>query len=502
MRTRLTAKVRTVAAANVALLLIGSLCATGCSRRGMGPKSSAGRAEDHYRRCETTTDNLSPLLVEWPSTQRSALEAQLKRSESLIAVRYTGCEMEILRDCRIEGSYRWTKVAPKHDELEILNTADVWMKIPLGAAKLISAVERYGALRLDMQLVGQWAGPAAPPSPEELQGDECRAATHVVGSLMVGAFEITSRSGGSFEAGAEFQGAGAGASASRHEGFYSSDGKPETCRKGYEYDPYAYGQADHCESLLQIELLPIAPIVSKDSLRCPDGMSFIDVGDEGFCLDTHEVTVHEYAECAKDHTCSEAPSTADWPGIVDEEHELYDDLCNQDRSNRRNHPVNCVTWDQAASYCSAQGKRLPEVYEWHLAAQGGDQNRTYPWGEDEPSHQHVNACGKECKKEFADRETAYAKSDGFVGTAPVGSFPVGTARWDLVDMAGNVWEWTGSPGEMGIVVVGGSATSGQTEQLSSVSLDSEAPSARRFDVGFRCAVTATPEKSSKRRSRR
>jgi hypothetical protein len=492
-------KVHGVALANVALLLLGSLSGMGCSRRAMGP-STVGRAEDHYRRCATTADNLSPLLVEWPSTQRSALEAQLKRSDSLIAVRYTGCEMEILRDCRIEGSYRWTKVAPKHDELEIRNATDVWLKIPLAAAKLISAVERYGALHLDMQLVGQYAGPSAPPSPAQLQGDECRAATHVVGSLMVGAFEITSNAGGGFAAGAEFQGAGAGASASRHEGYYSSDGTPETCRMGSVYDPY--GQSEHCESLLQIELLPIAPAIPKHALRCPNGMSFIDVGDEGFCLDTHEVTVHDYAECAEDHTCSEAPSSVDWPGIGDEEHERYDDLCNQDRSNRRNHPVNCVTWDQAASYCSAQGKRLPEVHEWHLAAQGGDQNRTYPWGEDKPSHQHVNACGKECETEFADRETAYAKSDGFVGTAPIGSYPVGTARWDLVDMAGNVWEWTGSPGWEDTVIVGGSALSDQPEQLLSLTVDSEARSSRRFDVGFRCAMSPTPEKSSKRRSRR
>lgn len=458
-------------------------------------------AEEHYQRCATTPDNLRPLLVEWPSTQRSALEAELQRSQTLIVVRYTGCELEVLRGCKVPGSYEWTKVSPKHDELEFLHAGDVWAKIPLAAAKLVAAVERYGALHLDMQLIGQYTGASEAPARERLEG-RCEQATHVVGSLMVGAFEISSTAGGAFQAGIEVQGAGAGAGASRHEGYYSSDGSPKACR--VDRGEFDYQPSQTCKSLLQIELLPIAASEITQAGVCPAAMAFIEgPSGEDFCLDLHEVTVREYAVCAADHTCSEAPATVNWPGISEAEHERDDPLCNEARSNRRNHPVNCVTWDQAASYCRAHAKRLPSSVEWRWAARGAEQNRTYPWGEDPPSPVHVNACGKECAKALTEQEPLFSKSDGNVGTAPVGSYPAGTARWGLSDMGGNVWEWTERSGYASSAMIhGGSALSSSADELDNRGGELVEAGTRRFDLGFRCAADPEPPESSRRGRRR
>ncbi|WP_086001085.1 formylglycine-generating enzyme family protein [Plesiocystis pacifica] len=505
-----------------AMALVGAvLLAPGCSSPRPGGLEGID-AKQAYARCvegsgsEEAELDLDPLLVEWPSTQRSALEAELHRGE-LIVVRYTGCAMEVLRGCEVEGSYEWTEVSGKHDQLLIQSAGDVWAKVPLGAAKLVGAVERYGALLLDMALVGQYAGPSTPPPRAALRGRQCEDATHVVSSLIVGAFELTEASGARVEAGVEVSGAGAGGGGSRHRGYYSSDGKLAACEA-----TSSYGPPRDCRSLVQLELLPLDARVETEEilsdLRCPEGMAMIHYGAQpiagAFCLDRSEVTVADYARCAADHTCSEAPASVDWRGVdeLDEAlHARYDELCNEDKAGRRKHPVNCLTLDQARAYCQARDKRLPHAHEWIYAAKGGEQQRSFPWGEDPPDRHLVNACGRECARELRARDeegkrqpaftALYERSDGFVGTAPVGSFPEGTGRWGLVDMAGNVWEWTSDAGTSGARVFGGSALSEEAHELSALGSKMVDPRSRRADLGLRCAADPLPGEGAAARPR-
>lgn len=87
-------------------------------------------------------------------------------------------------------------------------------------------------------------------------------------------------------------------------------------------------------------------------------------------------------------------------------------------------PVNCVSWYVAFAFCAWDGGRLPTEAEFEFAAAGGDEDRLYPWGAQEPDETLANFGGL----------------DAFV-SIPVGSKPSGAGRWGHDDLGGGMWKW-------------------------------------------------------------
>lgn len=412
-------------------------------------------------KCSVSKSQLRPLVVEWPAADRAALEARARKG--IVPVRYSGCDMEVLTRCTVRGSYAYTATTPKRDGLRIRNADELYANVPIYAAKLEAKLAQSGELDVSMSIVGRYeAEPTALAQPR-LDGD-CSRATHLVVAYVVGAFELAA--GAATEAGAEASvlSAGGGVKGAAARETLSQDGSAAACERASSSDS---GPPDGCGALVRIEVMPFEPKaalraadspgeaarasmppasstgtanatgappseaaagrmvrIPQSTLRSADGKT---VRVAPFEIDATEVTVAAYQACVEAGRCSPR-STATIA--------RYSEHCNASSRTRLLHPMNCVDWSDASRFCAAQAKRLPTAPEWQVAASSGD-DRPFPWGQEEPSAELLNACGQECSS-----RGLFRGSDGHNFTAPVGSFPFGRNGYGLFDMAGNVREWT------------------------------------------------------------
>ena len=192
-----------------------------------------------------------------------------------------------------------------------------------------------------------------------------------------------------------------------------------------------------------------------------------EVAVASFYLDKTEVTTEAYIACMTAGACSKPYSNHPFCNIKKPE-------------ERASHPINCVDWNQAESYCTFVGKRLPTEREWEYAARGGSEQRRYSWGNEDADIEE-RACYKHR------------------GSCPVGSFAPGA--FGLFDMSGNVWEWTSSvfgnyPDEATRgtyrVYRGGSWSRRFPKWLSNAMRNRYLPTEQSASLGFRCAKSRAP----------
>jgi formylglycine-generating enzyme required for sulfatase activity len=95
-------------------------------------------------------------------------------------------------------------------------------------------------------------------------------------------------------------------------------------------------------------------------------------------------------------------------------------------------PISNISYDDAVAFAEWRSKRdgvsyrLPTEEEWEYAARNGDKDNLYPWGN------------------TWDAGRAAIQESGVGAPQAVGTYPQGMNTWGVLDLVGNVWEWTSS----------------------------------------------------------
>ncbi len=146
------------------------------------------------------------------------------------------------------------------------------------------------------------------------------------------------------------------------------------------------------------------------------------------------------------------------------------------RPDRANHPVVFVSRPEAQAYCGwwaqryGRSGRLPSEAQWEKAARGTD-GRRYPWGD------------------AFDPVVLNAAESELGGASPVGGHPEGASPYGVLDMAGNVFEWTRTSGiERESAVVKGGSWLSDGGSARAAARHERPIWERHIAVGFRCIV--------------
>lgn len=140
-----------------------------------------------------------------------------------------------------------------------------------------------------------------------------------------------------------------------------------------------------------------------------------------FALDRHEVSRAEHEACIDSGVCEVPELDIQHPGLVGPEQ-----------------PASAMRWTAARALCRQRGGRLPTEAEWERAARG-DSARRFPWGS---AYNPRLANHGEPNLSFDPSGGRPSSGDGYAFAADVGAFAASASPDGLVQMAGNVWEWT------------------------------------------------------------
>ncbi|HEX3705777.1 MAG TPA: formylglycine-generating enzyme family protein [Mycobacteriales bacterium] len=217
--------------------------------------------------------------------------------------------------------------------------------------------------------------------------------------------------------------------------------------------------------------VPAGEFIMGSDSHYPEEMPAHRQSVGAFAIDIHPVTNADFRRFIKDTSClttaEQPPDAADFPGAdprdlvagslvftptdspvpLDDWQRWWAWVPGADWRHPRGpsstlhgldrHPVVHVSYEDATAYAEWAGKALPTEIEWEYAARAGRPDTTYAWGEE--MSPRGRAMANTWVGEFPWRNDDHRHPL----TSPIGAYPADS--WGLVDMIGNVWEWTSTP---------------------------------------------------------
>lgn len=287
-------------AGRFALLLPVGCGGAGAAAKAVRPEAQTGAAAmGETTECRDVSGGAKPLVVDWKPEQRVDLEVAM--SEGLAVVKYDCKGMELLSDCRVEGSYGFKGVVLKQQLIRLADAEEIKMNLPLSGAQLVAQLDaeldRGATLDLATALVGNLTSTRFAVSQPDLTG-RCQGATHFVRGANVGAFVMQAGNRATVATTAALFGAGAGAGSTSSRLSRVEDGRLDACET-LEQTPNG-GPPRNCGALIRLHLVPIGGgtpgavhLTTNAETSCPEGL----VLSEGKCTKPAAGLVHE---CQKD----------------------------------------------------------------------------------------------------------------------------------------------------------------------------------------------------------
>jgi hypothetical protein len=217
-------------------------------------------------------NHLRPFIIEWDATDRSSFEAHA--ANDIIVVRYEGCDMQILEECRndsirgSQGAYKpveWTSGAL--EKMDISNQGELYAKLPLSVGTLGGRVQGGEKFKMEYYVAGTTNATRDAVYREDLASNPgCEGATHFIYGYNLGAFALGSVTELNAEVGGSVYGFGVGGKTNKRSQADKQGGDLGTC-KGDEAREVA-----GCKSPIRLTLRPVREGANpqKEAMKAED----------------------------------------------------------------------------------------------------------------------------------------------------------------------------------------------------------------------------------------
>ena len=280
-------KRRVLAGLTILTCGFASSCGTGAVGEAARPKAETANSALEEGESRGVDKGGEPLIVDWKPEQRGDLEIAMK--DGVAVVNYSCKSIEVLPDCKLDGSYGFMGMTRKEQLVRLENADEVRANLPLSGVSISAELDRGSTIDIAMIIIGKqrttWEGPTA----KDLKG-KCEGATHYVRGAVVGAFAVDTGTRAKARAAAEVFGAGASTASSSKKDVKTKEGDMKACSNA---KPSSDSAPDQCGAPIRLVLAPIEkaalkgppdkPVEEKpkavakaEEHECPAGMVYTD----------------------------------------------------------------------------------------------------------------------------------------------------------------------------------------------------------------------------------